>query len=330
MMTLFGGFAVRLFVMGPALREARGDEVPGGDVAAARRTLLLLRAGVIVLLASLLASLLLQSAEVFGVGLGEAASRYHLGGLLGRTGFGRSWLLQAVAAAALLVITVLLGRSVKDGTATRGAGLWWAGLLAAAVLLYGPVMTGHAAAAAKEYALSSASDWLHLVAAGLWVGGLFHLALALPPALSRLDGVRRSRVLGRVITLFTRLAVPGVAVLLLAGLYNSWTHVESLRELRDTPYGRTLLIKVLFVLPMLALGAYNGFRLGPRAGRLAAAGDGPADAGVERGFIRSVKVEALLGVLVLLATAALVFITPARGHAAGDTRINPAEIHGER
>jgi copper transport protein len=329
MITLFGGFALRLFVLGPAFRYGSADETPGGDAASAaaeRRTLLLLRAGVVVLFVSLPMSLVLQSSEVFGGGLGEAASRDHLGGLIGATGFGRSWLLQTAAAAALLVITALLGRSVKDErTATGGAGLWWAGLVAAALLLYGPVMTGHAAAAAKEYALSSVSDWLHLVAAGFWVGGLFHLALALPPALSRLDGVRRARTLDRVITLFTRLAVPSVAVLLLAGLYNSWTHVGSLGELWDTPYGRTLLVKVLLVLPMLALGALNGFRLGPHANRLAAAGSGTGNAGVERGFVRSVKAEALLGVLVLLATAALVFITPARGHPAGDDGINPAE-----
>ena len=78
------------------------------------------------------------------------------------------------------------------------------------------------------------------------------------------------------------------------------------------------------------LGALNEFRLGPRANRLAAAGGETGDAEVERGFIRSVKVEALLGVLVLFATAALVFNTPARSHAAGDMRINPAEIHEGR
>ncbi|MBV8858946.1 MAG: CopD family protein [Acidobacteria bacterium] len=330
MMTLFGGFAVRLFVLGPALGHEGAGEGDAASATAVRRTLVLLRAGVIVLLAALLVSLVMQSSEVFGGGLAEAASVYHLRGLIGGTGFGRSWLLQAAAATALLVVTVLLGRTFRAGTAMGGAGLWWAGLLAAAVLLYGPVMTGHAAAAAKEYALSSASDWLHLMAAGFWVGGLFHLALALPPALSRLNGVRRTRALARVITLFTRLAVPCVAVLLLAGLYNSWTHVGSLSELWDTPYGRTLLVKVLLVLLMLALGALNGFRLGPRADQLAAAGDGSQDAGVERGFVRSVKAEALLGVLVLLATAALVFITPARGHAAGDMRVNPAEIHEGR
>jgi copper transport protein len=294
MMTLFGGFALRLFVLGPAFVYESVDETPGGDAASAavRRTLLLLRAAAIVLFASLLVSLVMQSTEVFGGGLAEAASVNHLRGLIGGTGFGRSWLLQTAAATALLFITVLLGRSFRAERATSGAGLWRAGLAAAAVLLYGPVMTGHAAAAAKEYALSSASDWLHLVAAGFWVGGLFHLALALPPALSRLDGVRRTRALARVLTLFTRLAVPGVAVLLLAGLYNSWTHVGSLSELWDTPYGRTLLVKVLIVLPMLALGGLHGFRLGPRANRLAAGG-GHADAGVERGFVRSVKAEAL-------------------------------------
>jgi putative copper export protein len=112
-------------------------------------------------------------------------------------------------------------------------------------------------------------------------------------------------------------ALPSVALLSLAGLYNAYAHLGSLRALWATPYGQTLVAKLVLVLAMIILGARNGFRFGPRAERVAGGdGDDAGRAEVERGFGRSVKVEAALGALVLLVTAFLVFVTPGRNHPA--------------
>ena len=317
MVTLLGGFASRLFVLGPALREARAGEgeAGGAAVAASRRSVRLFWWSLAALALSLLLALVFQSAEVHGVGLGESLAPSRLGGVIADTGYGKSWLVQAAGAAALTLSVALLGRAVGRAPEGEHKGLWWAGLAASALLMAGPSLTGHAAVAAKHFRLATVSDWLHLVAGGAWVGGLFHLALTLPPALGRLDGGRRARALSRVITLFTRVALPSVALLSLAGLYNAYAHLGGVRALWATPYGQTLVAKLALVLVMLALGAVNGFRFGPRAERVAG-GDGAGRLGVERGFGRSVKVEAALGVLVLLVTAFLVFVSPGRNHPA--------------
>jgi putative copper export protein len=94
----------------------------------------------------------------------------------------------------------------------------------------------------------------------------------------------------------------------------------------------TLIVKLLLAAPMLLLGAVNGFRYGPRAERLAAAGDREGQTTIVRGFLRSVKVEAALGVLVLLAAAILVFVTPGRNDAmeagGGSARAGQQEVQG--
>ena len=308
MMTLFGGFATRLFVLGPAFGGS-GDAA----AAAARRTVSLLRAGAALLLPTLLVALALQSSSVNGVGLPEALSPSLLGGVVTKTGYGTAWLVTALAAAAVAVIAFLIGRP-SEGAAAGGRGLWWAGLLASGVMFVGPGLTGHAMAAAGQHHFAVVSDWLHLAAGGFWVGGLFHLALAAPAALSRLGGAERGPAVGRVIRRFTKVAIPSVVVVSVAGLYSSWIHLGSLGALWGTPYGRTLLAKLLLVAPMLLLGAINGFRYGPRAGSLSADDEG-AWGTVERGFLRSVRLEAALGVLVLLAAAVLVFVTPGRNDA---------------
>ena len=313
MMTLFGGFATRLLVLGPALGGARGKSGrPDADAlgVGALRVVRLLRAGAVVLLPALLAALALQSSSMHGVGLAEALSPARLGAVVTQTGFGTTWLVTTLAAAAVAVIAFLLGRPAGGATAGR-KGLWWAGLFSSAVMFVGPSLTGHARAAAGQHHFAVVSDWLHLAAGGFWVGGLFHLALSVPAALARLGGAERGRAVGRVISRFTRMAVPSVAVVALAGLYSSWIHLGSLGALWGTPYGRTLLVKLLLVAPMLLLGAVNGFRYGPRAG----AGREGAQGVAERGFLRSVRFEAALGVLVLLAAAVLVFVTPGRNDA---------------
>jgi copper transport protein len=315
MMTLLGGFALRLFVLGPALREARGDEPDTAGLAlsaASRRTVLLFRVSLAALILSILTALVFQSAAMHGVGLVEALAPSRLGGVLAATGYGKSWFVQAAATAALLIVVALLGRAVSHDPKATHQGLWWAGLAVSVLLMAGPGLTGHTAVASQHFRLATVSDWLHLVAGGIWVGGLFHLALTLPPALGHFDDERRARPLGRVISLFTRMALPSVAIVTLAGIYNAYTHLGSWRALWATPYGLILSAKIVLVLLMLVLGALNGFRFGPRAGE----GDEARRAGAERGFSRSVKVEAALGVLVLLVTAFLVFIMPGRNHPA--------------
>lgn len=329
MMALAGGFASWLFVLGPALRSDRDEggsreEGLGAVGVAARRSLTLFRVSVAALILSTLLALVFQSAAVYGVGLSSAFAPWRLAGIIADTGYGKSWLVQAAGAAALLAVVLLLGRAVGRDPGGGPKGLWVAGLAASAMLMLGPGLTGHAAVAAKHYGLAIFSDWLHLIAGSFWVGGLFHLALALPAALSRLAPGRRAEALGRVIPLFTKVAVPAVALLLLAGLYNTWLQLGGWGALWGTAYGRTLLVKLLLVLAMLALGAVNNFNFGRRVKR-DAGGDGGPGRDTGRGFARSLRVEAALGGLVLLATAFLVFTTPGRHHA---TENSPAE--GER
>lgn len=334
MMTLFGSFATRPLVIGQALRDARGEDEARGEKAAAaanRRTITLLRASLVLLFPMLVASLVFQASAAGGVGTWEALTTPSLlGSVLTRTGFGSAWLVAVLAAAALAVLVFYLARAIKLLPSGDHTPWWWAGLAGSAWLLVAPSLTGHAMAAAGEHHFAVVSDWLHLAGSGFWVGGLFHLALAMPPALAQLAPAQRTHALGRVIKLFTRVAIPSVVVLSLAGFYNSWIHLGSFGALWSTSYGRTLLVKLLLILPMLALGALNGFRFGPRAGRLAVAGgdDDATRAGLERDFTRSVKIEAALGALVLLVAAFLVFVTPSRNDAMKMTAASPPGREG--
>lgn len=335
MMALFGGFAFRLLILGPALRGVRGleDRERAAGLAASARQFVRLSWWALTLLAlTTLAALVLQTSAVMDTSLGESLSPARLYGVLTRTGYGVPWLLQAATVIMLAFVLVLLARRAgatgyeRHLSSVANPGLLWAGVIVNALMMLAPSMTGHARAAAAEYRFTVFSDWLHIVAAGFWVGGLFHLALTMTRGISGLEGRQRLRVLERAIPLFTRLAVVSTVVIALTGVYNSWIHVDRLSALWSTPYGEALSVKIVLFLVMVALGGLNTFVIHPRAERMLAGGGAATHEHLklDRSFYRSVGAEAVLGVAALLAAAVLVFLQPAREHSAPTAQANGA------
>lgn len=326
MMTLFGGFAFRLLILGPVLRGADGleeDERAAGLATSARRFVQLSWWALALLALTTLAALVLQTSAVTDTSLGESLSPARLYEVLTRTGYGVPWLLQAATTVALALVLLLLAR--RPGATDYGRhlssaanrGLLRVGVVVTALMMFAPSLTGHARAAAAEYRFTLFSDWLHLVAAGFWVGGLFHMALTMTEGVSRLEGRQRLRVLERAIPLFTKLAVASIVVIALTGVYNSWIHVDGLSALWSTPYGEVLSVKIILFIVMVALGGLNTFVIHPRAKRMIDdAGDTSTHEHIklDNSFFRAVRVEAVLGIVVLLAAAVLVYLQPAREH----------------
>ena len=153
-------------------------------------------------------------------------------------------------------------------------------------LAFGPPGDGPNATWATELA-----DWLHLVAACVWVGGLATLAFVVWPAAPAL---RRRAFLG-----FSRLAIVLVGVLVLAGAYLAIVRLPHVSDLWETGYGRLLVVKLSIVSLALAWGGIHHFFVRPRI----AAGRDPR--------VRpSLVGEAALALVVLLAAAALTNASP--------------------
>ncbi len=331
MMMLFGGFALYLLVLAPALHQSSlGEPAREAQVrnASGRRIVRWLWISVLLLLLMSSVSLIFQASRVFDKSLAESLSPLLLGQVISNTGYGGHWVLAILSISLLIVILVVLSGKLRRAPSEAHKALWRTGLIAGAVLLVAPSWTGHAVASIKDFRLAVVADWLHLLAGGFWVGGLFHLAMTLPMVLAGVDKTHRIGLLAQVIKRFTKVAMPSVALLVITGLYNTWVHVPSISALWLTPYGKTLLLKLLFVGLMLLLGGFNNFHFGKRVARLAKM---PAEVEndaervkLERGFTRSVVLEAAIGVIVLLVTSALVFMTPARSHPAMSPDEHPA------
>ena len=147
---LVGGLAVRVIVLPP--------DVPALEQALARWT----RVCTLLLLVAGAAELLLRARTMAGGDLGSGLAAVPT--VLTRTHFGGVWIARG---AALLALLVLVGRRTRAAWITALGG----GLAVACTT----TLVGHAADRG-DLSLRTLIDWLHVVAATVWTGGLFCLA----------------------------------------------------------------------------------------------------------------------------------------------------------
>ncbi|MEV7772986.1 FixH family protein [Kitasatospora sp. NPDC086791] len=120
-------------------------------------------------------------------------------------------------------------------------GLGVAGLVLAVALAATWVGADHASVGIQVW-LALPFGILHLIAMALWLGGLAALLVAL-----------REGAGAEVVDRFSRIAFGSVAVLVATGIYQSWRGLGSWGALTGTEYGRLLLVKTGCVVVMLGV-----------------------------------------------------------------------------
>ena len=154
------------------------------------------------------------------------------------------------------------------------------------------------------------NQMVHLLAAGLWLGGLVPLTWLLGRARSPL-GAAWISVARDVVPRFSHMGYVAVALLAATGAINTLLLVGSVEALAGTPYGRLLSLKILLFLVMVVLALINRFRLLPRLRRE------PQPSAPLAALARSVLFEQALGFAVLAVVSVLGTWPPAIHHHSG-------------
>lgn len=261
----------------------------------------------IAIFASALLGLCFQALYVGEPAAGTSTSLGAVFPLLMETQFGRVWLLRMV----LLIILTGLVLSAMRAHADHDERFFAAGFALSAFLLVAIALSSHASAAeGSAFVLQVSADMLHLLACGLWVGGLWPLAVLLG-ACRRKGDAAACAVATKAAQRFSRMALASVAVLIATGGYNAWILVGGLVPMIGTAYGKLLLVKICLLLPLLGLGAMNLLGLKPKL--VEAAGARPEEALIHLGRLaRNVRVEMALGLGILLVVGHMGLIPPAR------------------
>jgi putative copper resistance protein D len=191
------------------------------------------------------------AANILGESLAEVCLHGGAWSVLADTRFG--WIF-----CARLVLAVLLGLLILDPAQRVGP------IIVAAAFLALPAFASHAGATLGPRGdVHVVSDAVHLLSAGVWLGGLPAFVLVLWTA-------RRRRKPGwydftiTVTRRFSWIAATSVGALLATGILNSWNLLDGPRDLWTTDYGRLIGFKIALLAAMVGFAAVNKFHLTPR------------------------------------------------------------------
>jgi copper transport protein len=273
---LVGGLAFRLLVL-------RGRPV---TPALERRFYWVVGVGVVGSIELGILGFILRAADAFQLPIGQLIYG-DLSPLARGTRFGTAFITMTLGfalVAAFLFLAWLLERTI----------LLWPAFVLGLALCSGLSLSGHSAVDVGSTWKSELADYVHLLAACFWVGGLVMLAFVVWPTA---PGLRRE-----AFHRFSQLAAVLVGAMVLAGAYLAYERLPAVSDLWRDRYGQVLLIKSSLVVLALSWGALHHFVVAPALERGRGVGS--------RAVARSLRGESAVAIAILLVVAVLVDANP--------------------
>jgi len=128
------------------------------------------------------------------------------------------------------------------------------------VLLLTTSLMGHGAAVNTGAQIPITIDFVHNLAASVWIGGVIYLALTVVPRLKHKDSLDerfKSSILCIIIPRFSTLPVVVLGIILITGPFLLYILEDDLNLTLASLYGKALLAKLIIAAIMLAIGGYN-------------------------------------------------------------------------
>ncbi len=280
-------------VLRPTFATLEGDAWAKGRARVSRRLEGMVQSALTASAIATIIALVLQFGLVSEVEGGEISPNTIFSVLENR--FGQLYLLRFPLLTGLAVL--LIGRvrawslsGAGDGGRAPGRS-WWIGWGVLGLgLLATSTFSGHAAVATPPV-LSLSNDLLHLACGATWFTGIMVLALIVPDGWRGKAPEDRVRLLGPAVVRFSSVAFVTITILGITGTVNSYLHIQQLDDLVKTNYGRSLFVKILVYLAILAVGGVNHFFVRKKLEAAVAAGrSDPA----QKLFRKTIAVEVIL------------------------------------
>jgi putative copper export protein len=185
-----------------------------------------------------------------------------------------------------MLALALVGFLLVRVASSVGWALAAIGILLAALQ---PVYTGK---------FSSKVNAVHISAASTWLGTLLVLMLIGIRGVTRssTSGTQRAELVADLVNSFSPLALVASAIVAITGVTTAWLHLKRISSLWTTSYGMALDVKLILVLIVVMLGAWNWRRVRPSLGA----------EGSEQTIRRSARMELTFAAIVLIVTSVLV------------------------
>lgn len=211
----------------------------------AKRMKWLLTLSLIMMGGTLLVQLPIQTKSAANVSFWQALQPSLLQETIASTSGGSLWMMLMASFVLLTIWTIVV---IRKGNFTSFK-VWLIPLLIFTVLLWLKAQIGHPAATDNKI-LTTSLDFIHLVSASIWVGGLTAIVLLLIKKLPNED----QPLIRNTLTAFSPWALISVGLIVFSGFVNAIFILQSFDALFQSAYGRTFLIKLGLFIIMGLLG----------------------------------------------------------------------------
>ena len=234
----------------------------------------------------------------------------------------------------------LMKKAVRKGRILSN-GLLYIIMLAGAVSIFSNSMVSHNTALSFLPSLAISLDWSHFMAVSIWLGGLFYISSILLTTirLSIRKNVNIDEIVSKssdantihdtsfflalLLPYFSLIAIISLGIIGITGLYMAWIHLHTAEAIFTSFYGNILTVKLLLILPMVILGGYHQIKLHGNLMTFASLKKGkqhqqgekikahfPLQHDPSGRFSKTIKIESLIGIGVLVAASFLTITSP--------------------
>jgi copper transport protein len=213
------------------------------------RLMILVVIGSAILVISDFGIVYVQAASI-NVGIGEVVM----------TKFGNVWAARVVLSFILLVVSILGYRRLKNDhnkIAVSNKEITTIFVIGLATLATTSLI-GHGAANGKLLPITI--DFIHNLAASVWIGGVIYLALVVVPGIRKstsLEEITKISLISIIIPRFSSLPVVILGVIIITGPFLLYVLESNLGLTLASLYGKILIVKLLLAAIMIGIGGYN-------------------------------------------------------------------------
>jgi putative copper export protein len=156
-------------------------------------------------------------------------------------------------------------------------------IIVSSINLYSNSMISHSNALPFFNSLAISMDWIHFMAVSIWIGGLFYLSTILLKGLKSSlynhhpgnanannnndkkyemkNSVKNTQHTLILLTYFSLIAIVSLTIIGITGMYLGLVHLQSINAVFSTAYGNILIIKLSLAFPLILLGRYNQLKI---------------------------------------------------------------------
>jgi copper transport protein len=248
---------------------------------------------------------------------------------------GIAWLIRIISCVIIAFAAYHYGRSVTEksdgfiyaGSRNKATILLYIILTATCIFIGTNSFTSHSSSIASWSQLGIIADFAHSIVVSIWIGGLMYILYVLLPNLITISNnisgkvqqiiAQPKSILMLILSRFSVVSTICVGVVGITGLFLAWLHIQNMDELLLSDYGRTLIVKLSLIPPVVILGGYHQFWVSRKLklldfGRVNNVNDSSNASSIHRfsSLKTSVKIECILAIGVLCVASFLTVTSP--------------------